>query len=76
MEKKIMEKKMLLEVLGDVLNNMRWTITEKEENIKNYQESMKTDPENVREWEKQGAEQSAAYLEMWEQVKKTLEKMM
>ena len=76
MEKKLEEKKLLLDVLSDTLRNMDWLIKAKNEEIEGYEQSMKEDPESVTDYEKQNAERAKAYLGAWEQVKKHLEKLL
>ena len=76
MEKKLEEKKMMLDVLSTMLDSMKWAVEAKKEEIASYEQSMKDDPENVRDYEKRGAENSRAYLEAYEQVKKHLEKLL
>ena len=76
MEKKLQEKKMLFEVLEQVLSGMEWTVKSWKSNVDDYNNAMKENSEEVRDWEKQQAEHAAGCLDAWEQVKKHLEKLM
>lgn len=76
MEKRLEEKKRTIEVLETVLSGMEWTEKTWKSQIDDYNKAVEEDPENVRDWEKQQADQAAAYLNIWEAVKKHLEKLL
>jgi hypothetical protein len=76
MEKRLEEKKRTIEVLENVLSGMEWTEKTWKSQIDDYNKAVEEDPENVRDWEKQQADQAAAYLNIWEAVKKHLEKLL
>ena len=86
MENKLNEKKAILDVLESIIDNMDWTLKNKEEAVDSYKKARKAEQETAAdegrdpdysslEWERKNADRAAEFLTAYETVKKHLEKL-
>ena len=80
MEKKLMEKRMVLDVIDRMMSGLEWTIQSKQNDIQTWKDTVKEARENGEEpdthsYAKREADDAENWLAALETVKKHLEKL-